>query len=404
MGEVSFTGLALVVAAGAAAPLLAGLVPRLRVPAVVLEILLGILIGPVFGWVEVDTVISVMSLLGLALLLFLAGLEIDARALHGPTLRLAGAAYAVSLALGAAVDLGLWVVGLVGSPLLVAVILVTTGLGVILPILADAGQTRTEVGRLVIVAASIAEFTSIILLTLLFSEESSGTGTRLLLLGVFALSTAVLAALIAGVERTARLSSVLVRLQDTTAQIRVSLAVLLMIVFTALAAAFGLEVILGAFVAGAVVALLDRDDGHTHPHFRRKLEEVGYGVFVPVFFVTTGLRFDLDALLTSGETLAMIPVFVVAMLVVRGLPAVLYRRRLGTRPAAAAGLLQATTSVAFLVAAIEIGRGLGLIPAGIGAALVTAGLVSVVVFPLLSLGLLRGGPDVVPAGSRDAPT
>jgi len=189
-------------------------------------------------------------------------------------------------------------------------------------------------------------------------------------------------------QRSMRISSALVRLQDTTAQIRVRGAFVLLTAFAVLAEKFGLEAILGAFVAGAVLKLVDTDRAMTHPQFRRKLEAAGFGVFVPFFFVTSGVRFNLDALFAGGSTIARVPIFLVALLAARGAPALLYRRTLGERRTAAAALLQAT-SLSFLVVAGQIGMELGLISQATGAALVAAGLLSVLLFPLAALTLLR---------------
>ena len=135
-------------------------------------------------------------------------------------------------------------------------------------------------------------------------------------------------------------------------------AFLLLAGFVALAERLGLEVILGAFTAGVILSLIDRDALMTHPHFRTKLEGAGFGVFIPVFFVGVGLTFDLDALTSSTATLLRLPLFLAALLLVRGLPALLYRGFVGDRRAVAAGLLQAT-SLPFIVAASMIGVELG---------------------------------------------
>ena len=169
----------------------------------------------------------------------------------------------------------------------------------------------------------------------------------------------------------------------------------------AVADALGLEVILGAFIAGAIVSIADRDQAMTHPDFRRKLEAIGFGFFIPIFFVSSGVRFDLDALTSSTSSVVMVPVFLAALVVARGLPAVLYRDRLGPRKAAIAGLMQAT-SLPFIVAATAIGQELGLIDAAGSAALIGAGLLSVLCFPLAGLVLLRRDgamrqPDAEPA-------
>ena len=152
-----------------------------------------------------------------------------------------------------------------------------------------------------------------------------------------------------------RIRADLLRLQDTTAQIRVRGAFVLLVGFAAAAQELGLEVILGTFAAGAILSLADPDRAMTHPEFRRKLEAVGFGVFIPIFFVSSGVRYDLGALAGSASSVAMVPLFLVALLVVRGLPALLYRSLLNGRETLVAGLLQAT-SLPFLVAAAAIGQ------------------------------------------------
>jgi Kef-type K+ transport system membrane component KefB len=386
---ISFDNLLIVVAAGFAAPLILGFVPGLRLPAAVLEIVAGIVLGPaVLGWVELDEPVEVLSLLGLAMLLFLAGLEIDLAALRGRLLRVASAGFGLSVVLALAAAGALDLAGIVDEPLLIAVILVSTSLGIVVPVLEDARESSTRFGQLLIASASVADFASVILLSLLFSGEESGTGTKLILLGGFVLAIAAVAIAVAGAERSTRISAALVRLQDTSAQIRVRGAFVLLVGMVALAEQLGLELILGAFAAGAILNHLDRDQGMTHPEFRAKLAAVAFGVFVPVFFVASGVAFDLDAFLDSSSAIAAMPAFLAALLAARGLPALIYRRYLGARKTVAAGLLQAT-SLPFIVAATQIGRELGMIDAATSAAFVTAGLVSVLVFPLVAVTLLR---------------
>ncbi len=190
--------------------------------------------------------------------------------------------------------------------------------------------------------------------------------------------------------RSTRFGALLVRLQDTTAEIRVRLAVVLLVAFVALATRFGLESILGAFLAGAVVSLVDRDSS-SHPRFRTKLEAIGFGFVVPVFFVSSGIRLDLAGLMHSPGALARVPVFLAALLLVRGVPALLGLSALGGRATAAAALLQAT-SLPFLVTATQIGLVLGKITPVTAAALVCAGLLSVLLFPPAALALLKGQP------------
>ena len=396
----SFTDLLIVVAVAFAAPFVLGLFPRVRLPSVVLEIVAGIVVGPsVLAIVEVDEAIEVIALIGLGFVLFLAGLEIEFEKLRGQVVRLTTLGFAVSFGIALVVGFGLSAAGLVETPMLVAIILCATSLGVIVPVLKDTGEISSPFGQLIVAAASIADFGAIILLTLFFSGEG-GIGSTLLLLGALVVLAIVVFATVRGAERSMRITSDLVRLQDTTAQIRIRAAILLFVGFAAVAEELGFEVILGTFIAGAIISLLDRDELMTHPDFRRKLEAIGFGFFIPVFFVTSGVRFDLDALLANASNIAMVPVFLVALLVVRGVPALLYRRLLDSRRTAVAGILQAT-SLPFIVAASAIGLELELLDAAESAALIGAGLLSVLIFPLLGLTILRGGATAESDGPRE---
>ena len=397
MPHVSFASLVVVAAIAVVAPLLVGLFPRIRIPAVVLEIVAGIVVGP-HGLKlikRVDAPVQILALVGLAFLLFLAGLEIDIERLRGRLLRLACLGFVATLVLGLIAGEIFNAAATVRSPLFLAIALAATSLGLIVPVLKDAGQASTELGQLIIASSSVADFGAVVLLTLFFSgEHSTGTTAKIVLLVGFALLAAAAALALSRLNRSMRFGDVLIKLQDTTAEIRVRIAVLLLIGFVATAERFGLETILGAFIAGGILSR----DSTTHPHFRLKLEAIGYGFVVPVFFVTSGLRFDLGALLHSPSAFARVPLFLLALVVVRGLPAALYRRSVGTRRAVAAGLLQAT-SLPFIVTATEIGLLLHLIRPVNGAALVSAGLLSVVAFPPIALALLRqegGAPSPVP--------
>ena len=390
MPAVSFTNLLIIATVAVLAPLLLGLLPALRVPAVVLEIVAGIVLGPsVLGWVHVDLPVQILALFGLAFLLFLAGLEIDLARLRGPVLRLALLGYAITLVLGLLAGAGFHAAGWVGQPLLLAIALSATSLGLIVPVLKDAGQVDSAAGQTAIAAATVADFAAIVLLSLFFSTAGGSTGAKLVLLVAFAAVVAATGLAVIVARRSMRLGDVLVRLQDTTAEIRVRCAVVLLVAFTALAERFGLETILGAFLAGAIVGLVDRDSA-SHPHFRTKLKAIGYGFLIPVFFVSSGVRLDLTGLLAHPSALARVPLFLLALLVVRGVPALLGLRAAGARNTIAIGLLQAT-SLPFIVTATQIGITLDTISPVTGAALVCAGLLSVLIFPLLALGLLRHG-------------
>jgi Kef-type K+ transport system membrane component KefB len=387
MPHLPLSGIAAVTAVAFGVPVLLGLFPRLRLPSVVLEILAGIAIGPSgFGWVGIDPAIQILSVIGLAFLLVLAGREMVDH-LRGGLLRAAVVNFAISIGLALGVASMLRGVGLVQSPLLIAIILASTSTGVILPVLKDAGREASELGRLVIASAAIADFGTIALLSMLFSREASNASAKLTLWGIFVLLAAAIALLIARAGRSMRLSAIMSRLQDTTAQIRVRGVFMVLAAFIALAQWLGLEVVFAAFTVGVILKLVDPDETSAHSNVRPKLEAVGFGVFIPMFFVASGLQFNLRALVSSPTTIALVPVFFTALFVIHGLPAVLYRSALGPLNALAAGMLQAT-SLGFIVVAAQVGMELGMLSQATGAALVASGLLSVIIFPATALTLL----------------
>jgi len=394
-GDLGFGNLLVVSLIAVGAPLLASAIPRVKIPAVVLEIVAGIVVGPAgLGWVKVDEPIEVLALVGLAFLLFLAGLEIDLGSLRGDRLRLPLLGYGITLVVGLAAGTALHQAGWVRSPWFLAIVLSATSLGLVVPVLKDAGESERPLGQLIIAAATIADFAAVILLSLFFSESEGGTASKLVTFGLFLAVILAVALALSRAGRVMRFDAVLTRLQDTTAEIRVRIAVALLVGFVALAARVGLETILGAFLAGAVLGHVDRD-AMSHPNFRSKLDAVGYGFVIPVFFVTSGLRFDLRALTDHPSALARVPVFLLALLAARGLPALLYRRSIGRDASVVAGLLQAT-SLPFIVTASQIGVSIGAVRPVTGAALVAAGLLSVLVFPPIALARLRSLEAAVP--------
>jgi len=302
--------------------------------------------------------------------------------------------FVISFAIAIVVGLGFKAGSLVGQPLFIAIVLSATSLGVVVAVLKDAGQVGSTFGQLVIAGATIADFATVILLSIFFSRESSGTASKFLLLGSLFVVAILVGLTIAGVEHSRLIRDTLRRLQDTTAQIRVRGAFMLLIGLVALATQLGLEVILGAFTAGVILTLVDRDEMMTHPEFRTKLEAVGFGVFIPIFFVSSGVKYDLTALTSSGSTILRVPLFLAALFAVRGLPALLlYRPLLPRGRAAVAALLQAT-SLPFIIAATSIGLDLDLITPANGAALIAAGLFSVLLFPAGALSLLKRDPKM----------
>jgi Kef-type K+ transport system membrane component KefB len=397
MPDLHYINLLVVVTAATGAPLAFDLLPLPKVPPVVIELVAGILIGStVLGLAHVDEPVTVLSQIGLVFLFFLAGLEIAFDRHSDRHLRIVGLGFVVSLVLAIASGEVLRVARLAEAPLFVGIVLAATSFGIVVAVLKDAGETGTGFGQLVIASASVADFATVILLSLFFSQNGSGIESTAVLLGLFAVLAAIVTLGIYRARLSPRLATAVRRLQDTTAQISVRIAFLLLIAFVALAQGFGFEVVLGAFLSGAIISLVDDGKAVESSGLKRKLEAIGFGVFIPVFFVTSGMQLKLGDLFDSAADAALVPATVVALLLARGVPALLYRRFVPKRTLPAVGLLQAT-SLTFIVAASQIGVQLGQISGQTAAGLVTAGVISVLAFPALALSVLARGREEVGA-------
>ena len=397
MPALSFDGLLVIALVAVAVPVLLALVPRLPVPGAVLEVVAGILVGPsVLGWVHLDAPVRVVSDLGLGMLLFLAGLEIDMGALRGPLGRLAGRAFGVSVLLGLACGYAFSLAGVGGKPVFLAIVLTSTSAGLLLPLLKDAGLHRAPFGQLVMAGAALAEVVPVMMLSLLFSATSSTLAGRLSSLVALLAVLAAIGLALGRVRNLAALDRLLDRLEDRSAQLRLRAALTLTLAFAVLAEHFGFASILGAFAAGLLVRTIDLTGRTPHPQFQVKLEGIGFGFLIPVFFIATGVQFDVRALVSNPAALAEVPLFLLALLLVRAVPALAYARLIGKRRASSAGLMQAAT-LTFVIVASQIGTASGQISRTTGAALLAAGLLSAALFPALAVKLLPAEP-AGPAG------
>src|SRR5947208_3501742 len=282
------------------APLVVALAPSLRIPAIVLEIVGGIVIGPqVLDIARADVHVRLLSSIGLAFLLFLAGLEVDLDRLRGPLAGLAGKAFVVSMGLALVAGYLLNLAGADEDPLLLGIIFVATSLGVVMPVLKDTGEIESEFGQLVFIAGSLAEFGSIFLLSLFFSKDSSSPGSALVVLVGFGVLIAASSFALGRAWRGRWIAAQMERLEDSSSMLRVRAAVLILFLFAVLANHLALEAILGTFVAGALVRVLDRSDVVVSMELRTRLEAIGFGFVVPFFFVTTGMTLDMNALFSG---------------------------------------------------------------------------------------------------------
>jgi Kef-type K+ transport system membrane component KefB len=385
----------IVVAASALAPVLAGLPRRVPVPVVVVEILLGIVIGPhVLGLAHVDSLIEFISQAGLAFLFLFAGLEIDVAAVRGRPLQLAAGGWLLSAALAFAIAAALATTGLHSSDLFTGAALCTTTLGALVPILRDAGQLHTRFGTHALGIGAIGELGPIVLISLLLTSQSDRALTAVLI--VLFMLVAVVGA-IAASRAPERVLQSLAATMQTSGHLAMRAAVLVLVALVALAAELGLDVIVGAFAAGIIIGFVTRREGGQA--LVVKLEGMGYGLFVPVFFIASGMTFDLDALLSSPASAVLVPIFVLLFLVARGAPiALLYRDELPRVERAPLGLLSAT-ALPLVVAITTLGVETGHMSSAAAAGLVGAGMLSMLVFPLMSLRLLARPSGRPTAGS-----
>jgi Kef-type K+ transport system membrane component KefB len=355
---------------------------RLILPTVVVEIVLGILIGPeVLGLAELDPYITFLSDFGLALLFFFAGLEVIEHHVPRTVLRRGTIGWGVSLMIGLAVGLVLQQAGVDAEWWLLGVALATTALGTLVPILSDAGVLPTPLGRAVLGTGVAGEFWPIIFISVFLTSVYGEVTEFVLLLGFGVLIAG--AAIVATQARPPRLLRILQDTLHTTGQVGVRASILLLALLVFLAADAGFEFVLGAFAAGVLVGLvLDSPEGRI---VRVRLEGIGFGFLVPVYFVVTGMTFDIDSLLTA-DGLALAALFLALLLVARGASALLWLRELGARHTASLALLGAT-GLPLIVAIVGIGSEKGDISDGVGASLIGAGMISVLVYPFVATRL-----------------
>ena len=386
VGAADATSVLVIVAVAALAGVVVLLAkPWLLIPVVVIELLLGIVIGPdVLDLAHVDATTDFFSNVGLGMLFFFAGYEIDFNRIRGRPLNLAALGWLVSLVLAYAIGGVLASAGVVLSYLYTGSAMATTAIGTLVPILRDADELRTKFGTYLLAAGGVGEFGPILLITLVLSTTHPLREAVILVVFV---ALATLSGVFA-VRSALRGWPLLERTMETSSQLAVRLAVLLVFSLVALASELGLDLLLGGFVAGLITRVSLH--GREVSVFESKLTAVGYGLLIPFFFVTSGMAFDLDALLGSTSALLKLPMFVALFLVVRGTPAMLlYRGLFATRDRLALAIYSAT-ELPLVVAITTIAVQEGHMRSSTSASLVGAAIVSALVFPLIGLRLRRG--------------
>lgn len=390
--EFSFLSLLLITGLAAFVPLLSSRLKKLQVPIVVGEIMVGMIIGRSgLNWVEPSPALEFLTLFGFTYLMFLSGLEVDFNIIRGGsenggrrrflenpiTLGIAIFALAIGIAFAAAEVLLQF--GLIQEPFIIALILSTTSLGIVVPVLKEQGIMASRYGQSLLMSALVADFGTLVLIAIDVAIISQGLTLDVLL--VFILLAAFIIAVQIGrfAAKIPGLSRVIEELSHATAQIRVRGAMALMIAFIVLSEWLGSEVILGAFLAGAVISLLSPREGS---QLHVKMEAIGFGFFIPIFFIMVGVQFDLPALMGSSEAVLLVPLLLVIAYLIKFVSSLLYRLNFSWRETLAAGSLL-SSRLSLIIAAAAIALELGIINEAVDSAIILVAIVTSTLSPLL---------------------
>lgn len=392
MGDATIQGLLWIIVAATLAPILTDIIPRVAVPVVVLEILLGMLFGPhLLHLIKHSEGLEIAKEFGVIFLFFLAGFEVDYAGIKGSPLRSALRGWVFSLAIALVLCFALQQAELISNFYLVALAICTTALGPLMPILQDSGQLRTQFGSNVLSIGALGEFMPVLVLAFLFNESQASFLTALAIMFFLAVAAVFLFFFrrVVGQREKSHTRRIAIETLNSSAQFAVRLSVLVLTALVYLAARFDLDVLLGAFAGGFIIGQVGDITSTKESHevmswIRTKLEAIGFGVFIPAFFIMTGADFQLDTLLGSNRALIIVPLTVLAFLVVRGVPVLLgYRdcdRTMRWRLA-----LVASTQLPLVATLMDRFVETGAVPADIATAVVGGAVISVAIFPLIAL-------------------
>jgi Kef-type K+ transport system membrane component KefB len=379
--EQNYAQLTLIAGAALLAPLVSGLPRHVRLPVVVVELMLGILLGPhVLNFAQPTGLIDGLSELGLTFLLFMVGYEIDVENLRGPVFTKAATGWILSFGLGLVLMELFHATGLISAPpLMAAVALSTTALGVLIPILRDNGEIDTPFGQRFLPVATLGEFGPLMVISLLLIPTHA-TVLHTLFIVLF-LGLAFLVAFGAHHPKIRDFGQRLATVLPKSGEFQVRLCILIQAVFVLLASHFGLNVVIGAFAAGLIVRLFARETDHTS--LEEKLNGIGYGFLIPFFFIVAGLRFDPSLLATGPMAAFQVVGLLILLLIIRGVPVFLYSKEMSLQDKLRFTLYSAT-GLPIIVIVTEIGISSELMRPERAAALLCAGMISVFLFPLLA--------------------
>lgn len=382
--SISYATLLIIATSAFLIPIVVNRIKWIRIPVVVGELFIGILIGKNgFNIIKFEPWLMFLSTLGITYLMFLSGVEIDFKLLRklsgektGRRLFVLTSLYFV-LVLVASIGVGMLFtrLGMFNQPWLVALILTTVSVGVVLPTIKEQFLISTEYGQTILVIALIMDFVTILLLAVFVALMSGGDPARLALVALLFL---VVFALYVGGDRL-RQRPIMVDLAHATSQIGVRGSFMLIFVLAFLSQRLGVEIILGAFLAGAIVSLIAEED-KTSLHL--KLEAIGFGFLIPIFFIMVGAQFDIQALINNPSSLILAAAIIAVAYVVKVLPSLIFSGRYGLKKALGIGVL-VTPGLSLTVAAAEIGFRMDLLTSSTHAAMICLAIVTAAISPVL---------------------
>jgi Kef-type K+ transport system membrane component KefB/Trk K+ transport system NAD-binding subunit len=392
--EISYQSLLIVMVLASLMPLILTRFRKINIPIVVGEIIAGVIIGKSgFQWVSnSDLLISFLSEFGLVFLMFLAGMEIDMSFLRTQTpinekpkvienpIFLAGMHFFLTLSLSILVSFILYQMGFIRNAWMMALILSTTSLGVVVPVLKEKNIIRSKYGQTILISALFADFATMLLITVLVGVLSKGLSFEILLIGLLFIGFFVVYRFTnLFFNRFASVRKVIDELSFATTQIKVRMAIAIMLVLVALSEVIGSEIILGAFMAGMVIRLIATP---ADAHVEEQLETIGYGFFIPIFFIHVGTGIDIPAMLSSTNVGILVPILVVSAIIVKLLPAMVFKNVFSWKESIAAGFLLASR-LSLIIAAVAIGVKLEVISTEVQSVIILIAVFTVTLFPPL---------------------
>jgi len=384
----TFYNLFIIFIAAILAPIVASVIPRFKFPVVVLEICLGIIIGPqVLGLVHLDPVINELSQFGLGFLFFLAGFEIDIDRLKGKPLTYAVIGWIISLIIALIIGGILQASGLVISFIFIALAISTTAVGVLVPILRDEGDLNSNFGRFVFSAGVVGEFAPLAFLALFFNKVYNNFSSLILILIFILIAVTILFTVrrwqppyIVGLMR---------KTMNNSGQLALRLSLLLLVALIFITMNSGIDFLFGAFTAGIilseVIKMAKNKDDKDIENMRIKFEGIGFGLLIPIFFVVSGINFDLKAFLPSPTSLLMVPIFIISFLIVRGFPAMVIYRKILSKAERVPLALFSATQLPMVIVITNLAVKSGTMHTNNAADLVGAAIMSVILFPFIAL-------------------